>query len=90
MLLIEEIPNGVALRAPAVVRGPLWAGSQAPAPPGVADVGVTEGIRTPDLRDHNPALSPTELRPPCAHTERVVPCGRRPMLPVRPLRGPAC
>jgi hypothetical protein len=25
---------------------------------------VTEGIRTPDLRDHNPALSPTELRPP--------------------------
>ena len=26
--------------------------------------GVTEGIRTPDLRDHNPALSPTELRSP--------------------------
>jgi len=29
VLLIEEIPNGGALRAPAVVRGPLWAGSQA-------------------------------------------------------------
>ena len=25
---------------------------------------MTEGFRTPDLRDHNPALSPTELRPP--------------------------
>jgi hypothetical protein len=31
-----------------------------------AAIGVTEGIRTPDLRDHNPALSPTELRPPRA------------------------
>lgn len=27
--------------------------------------GVNEGIRTLDLRGHNPALSPTELHPPC-------------------------
>ncbi len=35
---------------------------------------VNEGTRTPDLLDHNQALQPTELRPPCR--PRTVPAAQ--------------